>query len=137
MPKRLLMRAFMLTALVVPLVVTACHRSKPSSGLAAADSLIADTSQVVLEVENHNWSDIDIYILHDGRTHRLVTVTATKDVSIPIPAEFQGETGVFRLFVRRIGGTDSYTSDGISVRTGNTIRLTVESTLARSSVGVW
>jgi hypothetical protein len=48
-----------------------------------------------------------------------------------------GSLGVLRLAVRRIGGTDSYASEPISVRTGATLRLTVESRVATSSVAVW
>jgi hypothetical protein len=116
-----------------------CARSHPIPGttLSDAGSATASTEPVTLEVENHNWSDINIYVLHDGRRDRLTTVTAAKDVSMALPAQFQGETGVFRLTIYRIGGRDSYTTDPISIRTGNTVRLTVESDLQRTSVGVW
>jgi len=96
-----------------------------------------DGPPIVLEVENHNWSDINIYIEHDGRKNRLTSVTATRDATIEIPKRYQGETGILRLIVYRIGGQDSYRSDAISIRTGDTVRLTVESDLQRSSVGVW
>ena len=114
----------------------ACHRSRPS-GRVTAPATTVDTGTVMLEVENHNWSDVDLYVLHDGRTNRLGMVTAAKDALIPVPVAFQGEIGVFQLVARRIGGTDSYTSEPISVRTGNTVRFTIESKLTRSSVGVW
>jgi broad specificity phosphatase PhoE len=92
---------------------------------------------VVLEVENHNWSDIVVYVSHDGIVTRLTQVTANTNTSVPVPSYLVGSLGVLRLGVRRIGGTDSYASEPISIRTGSTLRLTVESRVATSSVAVW
>jgi hypothetical protein len=113
----------------------ACARPHPASNLTPEQS--PSGGPVVLEVENHNWSDINIYVLHDSRRHRLTTVTAATDLSIELPLAYQGETGVFRLVIYRIGGRDSFTTEPISIRTGYTVRLTVESDLQRTSVGVW
>jgi hypothetical protein len=134
-PVAILMTVCAATAFATALA--ACARPVKTAGLAEAAPPQGDTTSVVLEIDNHNWSDINVYILHDGRRHRFTTVTATKDVSLVIPRSLQGETGVFRLAVYRIGGRDSFTSEPISTRTGYTIRLTVESDLKRSSVGVW
>jgi broad specificity phosphatase PhoE len=105
----------------------------------AADSTEAarPVESLVLEVENHNWSDIVVYVAHDGVISRLTLVTANTNTSLPIPPHLVGSLGVLRLAVRRIGGTDSYASEPISVRTGSTLRLTVESRVATSSVAVW
>ena len=92
---------------------------------------------VVLDVENHNWADVVLYVLHDGRQTRLTQVAAAHDLSIEIPPQLQGETGMIRLAVRRIGGRDSYVSESISLRGGPSVRLTIESNIGRSSVGVW
>ena len=92
---------------------------------------------VVLEVENHNWSDIVVYLSHDGILTRFAQVTANTNASLPVPPYLVGSLGVVRLRVRRIGGTDSYASEPISIRTGSTLRLTVETRVATSSVAVW
>ena len=92
---------------------------------------------LLLEVENHNWSDIVVYVSHDGVVTRLGQVTGSTTTSLPLPPYLIGTLGVVRLGVRRIGGTDSYASEPISVRTGSTLRLTVESRVATSSVAVW
>ena len=94
-------------------------------------------SQLVLEVENHNWSDIIIYVVHDGRRTRLTSVTATRNSSLIIPANMIGQVGNLQLVARRVGAYDRYISQSISVRTGLTIVLTLESDLSRSSVAVW
>jgi hypothetical protein len=103
----------------------------------AADPPAPPAVPVVLDVENHNWSDVVLYVVHDGRQTRLTQVVAAHDLSIEIPPELQGQMGVIRLAVRRIGGRDSYLSESISLRGGQSVRLTIESNLTRSSVGVW
>ena len=98
---------------------------------------LTSDSQLVLEVENHNWSDIIIYVVHDGRRTRLTSVTATRNSSLIIPANLVGQVGNLQLVARRVGAYDRYVSQTISVRTGSTIVLTLESDLSRSSVAVW
>jgi hypothetical protein len=107
-----------------------------------ADSLASATPEttaepVVLEVENHNWADVVLYVLHDGVQTRFTQVAAAHNVSIEIPARLQGQMGVIRIAARRIGGTDSYVSQAISLRGSSAVRLTIESSLNHSSVGVW
>jgi hypothetical protein len=92
---------------------------------------------VILDVENHNWADVVLYVVHDGRQTRLTSVGAAHDLSVEIPPQMQGAMGIIRLAVRRIGGRDSYLSESISLRGGPSVRLTIESNISRSSVGVW
>ena len=99
--------------------------------------LALTTEPVVLEVENHNWADIVLYVVHDGVQTRFAQVAAAHNVSIEIPTKLQGQMGVIRIAARRIGGTDSYLSQAISLRGGSAVRFTIESSLNRSSVGVW
>jgi hypothetical protein len=98
---------------------------------------VATPEVVVLEVENHNWADVVLYIVHDGVQTRFTQVAAAHDLSVEIPARLQGQMGVIRLAVRRIGGTDSFLSQAISLRGSSAVRFTIESSLSRSSVGVW
>jgi hypothetical protein len=78
-----------------------------------------------------------LYVVHDGQQTRLTNVGAAHDVSVEIPPQLQGQMGIIRLAVRRIGGRDSYLSESISLRGGPSVRLTIESNISRSSVGVW
>src|SRR5438067_2084174 len=92
---------------------------------------------VTLEVENHNWSDVTVFIIHDGVQTRIGQVTAAQNVAIEIPPELQGQMHQVQLAARRIGGTDSFVSQQISLRGNSAIRFTIESDLRRSTVGVW
>jgi hypothetical protein len=116
-------------------IVPACSRSVPVEVAKLADAVQA--TPIVLEVENHNWADIVLYVVHDGVHTRFAQVAATHNVSMKIPPQLHGQMGVIRIAARRIGGTDSFVSQAISLRGNASVRFTIESNLARSSVGVW
>ncbi len=120
------------------IVGCAAHRggSSSPSALASEDSA-PPLDSLVLEIENHNWSDIVVYALHDGMLSRLTQVTAGRSVSVPLLPHHVGAMGMLRLAVHPIGGSSDYTSETVSLRTGSTVRLTVESSVSRSSVAVW
>lgn len=123
-----------------------------SSHSKAAEEPLPD-NVLALEVENHNWSDVIIYVLHDGSRTRFVDVAATKSLTRSIPLQLIGSNGTVQLLVHRIGGhddtfasiggpqfaraPDDYLSPVVSVRTGVTIALTLEDNLQRSTLGVW
>lgn len=116
----------------VSLATTACAtaHTKPVDEPLPAD-------QLALEVDNHNWSDVLIYIVHDGFRSRLVQVTAARSLTQSIPRSLVGSDQTVQFLAHRIGGVDDYLSPQISVRTGYTLSLTLESDLRRSSLGVW
>jgi len=110
------------------------HRFDDNPQLAEPQAV---SGPVVLEVENHNWSDVVLFVIHDGRTHRLAQIAAARDQTFEIPSHLIGDAGTIRLSLHRIGGRDDYNTEPISIRTGNTIRLTIEGKLEHSSIGVW
>ena len=123
-----------LLTLVLTAAVVGCAAHHAASRSAdSADPL----KNFVLEVENHNWSDIVVFVVHDGRVTRLTQVTAGQQVSLPLLPRHVGSAGIVRLAVHPIGGSSDYTSESISLRTGSTLRLTVESNVLKSSVAVW
>jgi len=131
-------RVTLASCFIVSGLLLACARQHPvtTESLAEASETIA-AERVVLEVENHNWADVVLYVVHDGVQTRFTQVAAAHNLSIEIPPRLQGQMGVIRIAARRIGGTDSYVSQAISVRGGSAVRLTIESSLNHSSVGVW
>src|ERR1700738_4529516 len=92
---------------------------------------------VMLQVENHNWSDVVLFIIHDGPPSPSAPIAAAKDGSFESPPRFLGDQGNIRLGLHRVGGRDDYRTEVVSVRTGDTIRLTIEGKLEHSSIGVW
>ena len=130
-------RSNVAACLTVSLLLMGCahHRSLETVPQLAEPQPIS--GPVVLEVENHNWSDVVVFVIHDGRTHRLAQIAAARDQSFEIPTHLIGDQGLIRLGLHRIGGRDDYRTEAVSVRTGNTIRLTIEGKLEHSSIGVW
>ncbi len=122
--------------IVFTAVLPACSHSKPVKDYEALEPA-APPSPIVLEVENHNWADVVLYVVHDGVQTRFAQVAAAHNVSIEIPPSLQGQMGIIKIAARRIGGTDSFVSQAISLRGNSAVRFTIESNLNRSSVGVW
>ena len=132
----LVRRTILASCLIAVAFLSACARRHAITEEPALVTLpLADP--VVLEVENHNWADVVLYVVHDGVHTRFAQVAAAHNVSMKIPPQLQGQMGVIRIAARRIGGTDSFVSQAISIRGSSAVRFTIESTLARSSVGVW
>jgi hypothetical protein len=130
------MRVFrMIVAIALAATLGGCRGSQFPEDV--VPELAGDPLTVTLQVQNNNWADVIIYVVHDGQRSRLNSVTATKNSSIVIPPNMIGQVGNLQLVARRVGGNDRYVSQPISVRTGTTIVLTLESDLKRSSVAVW
>jgi hypothetical protein len=117
--------------------LSACAHPIPVAKNEAPEPALAPLPPIVLEVENHNWADVILFVVHDGIQTRFAQVAAAHNLSIPIPERLQGQMGVIKIAARRIGANDTYLSQAISVRGSSAVRFTIESTLARSSVGVW
>jgi hypothetical protein len=130
-------RTIVASYLVVASLLSACAGRNHAKLEDEAEALQPFSGPVILEVENHNWSDVILFIIHDGRTQRFAQIAAAKDGSFEIPPRFIGDQGTIRLGLHRVGGRDDYRTEAVSVRTGNTIRLTIEGKLEHSSVGVW
>jgi len=131
-------RTTLASCFIVSCLLLACAGRHPvtTDSLAEASETIA-AQPVVLEVENHNWADVILYVVHDGVQTRFTQVAAAHNLSIEIPPRLQGQMGVIRIAARRIGGTDSFVSQAISLRGNSAVRVTIESSLSHSSVGVW
>ncbi len=129
-------RTTIASCLIALAFLTACARRHTIPEEPSAETQ-APLDPVVLEVENHNWADVVLYVVHDGVHTRFAQVAAAHNVSMKIPPQLQGQMGVIRIAARRIGGTDSFVSQAISLRGSSAVRFTIESSLSRSSVGVW
>jgi hypothetical protein len=89
-----------------------------------------------LEVENHNWSDIVIYLVRGTQRQRLGMVNALSSTVFTFPYRRLGSSGDARFSAHVIGGA-GYTSESVLVQPGQTLKWTLESDLARSSLAVY
>jgi hypothetical protein len=120
---------------------TACHSRSPSASSAASPVPTTDgpdtASAVALEIANHNWSDVIIYVLRDGQPSRIGIATAASATSFRLPRRMLGPAGDIRLWGRRIGARDAAFTETVVVQPGQWIEWTLESDLSRSAVGVY
>ena len=91
---------------------------------------------VDLEVENHNWSDVVIYLVRGTQRQRLGMVNALSSTVFTFPYRRLGSSGDARLSAHAIGG-GGYTSESVLVQPGQTLKWTIESDLSRSSLAVY
>jgi hypothetical protein len=129
-------RTTLASCFIAAAFLSACARRSPITE-APAPAPTSPADAVVLEVENHNWADVVLYVVHDGKHTRFAQVPGARNVSMKIPPQLQGQMGVIRIAARRIGGNDSFVSQAISLRGNSSVRFTIESSLSRSSIGVW
>jgi hypothetical protein len=115
-------------------LMTACGSRSASS--AGAKERAADT-EIAIEVENHNYSDIVIYLVRGGQSQRLGMVTGLSTAHYVFPYRRLGSSGDARLRAHPIGGPAPFTSENLYVQPGQWIKWTLENDLSRSFLGVY
>ena len=94
-------------------------------------------AELSLEVENHNWSDVVIYLLRSGQPQRIGMVTAHSTSTFVFPYRRLGASGNSRLSAYPIGGGSAFNSENLLVQPGQSIKWTLETDLSRSSLVVY
>ncbi|MGZ8755257.1 MAG: hypothetical protein ACXW15_08720 [Acidimicrobiia bacterium] len=89
-----------------------------------------------MEVENHNWNDITIYLMTGGLPHRLGMVTALSNASFAFPSHRLNTGSGVRLRALPVAGRP-FTSEPILVLPGQAIMWTLENDLDISSLSVY
>ena len=119
-------------ALLSLALVAGCH-SRPDAPSPAQPP----AEGVSLEIANHNWSDVVIYVMRDGQPSRVGIATAASATNFVLPRRMLGRAGEVQLFGRPIGGKGSAFTETVIVQPGQWIELTLESDLDRSAIGVF
>jgi len=95
------------------------------------------TAEVALEVENHGWSDIVIYLVRGTAVDRLGMVGSLSTETFVFPFRKLGVGTDVRLRAYPIGGPRAFTSENVLVQPGQWIKWTLESDLTRSFLAVY
>lgn len=90
-----------------------------------------------LRVENNNWLDVIIYVVHDGQRSRLGSATAAKTTDFSIQPTLLGQLGAIRLIADPVGETKSIASQRVVVKAGTRLVWTLDTDLSRSSLAVY
>jgi hypothetical protein len=112
---------------------TACGLLSRHDDSAGASRAHAD---VAVEVTNHNWSDITIYLVAGDRPQRLGMVTAMSNGSFAFPAHRLNTSAGVRLRALPVAGS-AFTSETILVQPGQAIQWTLENNIDTSSLSVY
>ena len=111
-------------------LLAACH-SRPG---AVPDEPV---DGVPLQISNHNWSDVVIYVVRDGFQSRLGVAAAATATSFTLPRRMLGQAGELQLFGRPIGAKGSAFTETVIVQPGQWVEWTLEDDLSRSAIGVF
>ena len=92
---------------------------------------------VTLQVTNHNFLDVTVFVLHDGQRIRMGLATGSSTQVFTIPGRLIAQSHEIVLFGQAIGSGERVRTEILTVRPGQRIEWTLETDLRRSSVGVY
>ncbi len=113
------------------LVVAGCAKRQRESGQPLP------VGPTPLRVENHNWLDVTIYVVHDGQRSRLGAATAAKTTDFAIQPQLLGQVGAIQLIADPVGSSQAITSPTVTVKEGTRLVWTLQTNLSRSSLAVY
>jgi len=93
--------------------------------------------EIALNVTNHNYLDVVVYVIHDGVRTRIGTVTGSSSTVFFLPGRLLGQGREIQLYGDAIGNDTYARTDILVVQRGQYIEWTLETDLQRSSVGVF
>jgi hypothetical protein len=119
-------------ALALPALLQGCAgRGDPGEGDEPPPNV-----EIAVEIENHNWSDVVIYLVRGTSTERLGMVGSLRTETFIFPFRRLG-VGDVRLRAYPIGGPAAFTSEHLAVQPGQMVKWTLESDLTRSFLGIY
>ncbi len=129
---------FRLRAALVALLVgaSACfifNRGKPDP----QPAFDVPAGEIALNVTNHNYLDVVVYVLHDGQQTRVGMVTGSSAALLFVPIRLLGMGHELQLYGRAIGSEAFARTQTLIIQSGQYIEWTLETDLRRSSVGVF
>jgi hypothetical protein len=95
------------------------------------------TGPTSLRIENQNWLDVTIYVVHDGQRSRLGAATAARTTELAIPPTLLGQLGAIRLMADPVGSSQAITSPTVVVKPGTRLVWTLATDLTRSSLAIY
>jgi hypothetical protein len=133
---RLKLRRLRTAVILSATVVSACGglSGKKSSD---PDAPTGRSGDIPLQVVNHHWLDVTIYVIHDGQRTRLGVAGGSAQTRMVVPTGLLGVGRQLQLYGDPIGSPERAITEVIIVQPGQFIEWLLESGLARSTVGVY
>ncbi|GAC1515099.1 MAG: hypothetical protein NVS1B4_04510 [Gemmatimonadaceae bacterium] len=120
-----------LLALILPAGCGRTARARSPDGISPRSGVCCTVT-----VDNKNWQDVVVYVVHNGTRTRLGTVTAASQMTFAIRAMALSGSGSLRFLGHPIGVPTSFLSEAILVQEGQAIVWELESGLERSMLSV-
>ena len=95
------------------------------------------SGDVPLQVVNHHWLDVTVYVIHDGQRTRVGVAGGTAETQMVLPSRLLGVGRDIQLYGDPIGSSDQAITEVLVVQPGQYIEWSLEWGLERSSVGVY
>jgi len=92
---------------------------------------------VTLQVTNHNFLDVTVFVLHEGQRIRMGLAIGSSTQSFTIPGRLVAQSHEIALLGQAIGSIARVRTELLTVHPGQRIEWTLETDLRRSSVGVY
>ena len=127
-------RRLLLPGWVILAALGAC--AGKTEGEAETPTVAANTP-VGLEVENHGWADVVVYLVRGSAEERLDTVGSLNSTVFTFPFHRLGTGNDARLKADPIGSDRAYYSEDIHMQPGQSLKWTLEADLTRSFLGVY
>ncbi len=123
---------------LVASAVSACARVVQLAGGPATDLALIDpdSSTVTFAIDNRNWTDVVVWLAHDGVKTRLGTIRSANVQTFQVPTAWTGRSRALQLVAHAIGAPDDFTSETFSVQLGQTVTWMLQVELARSSLSI-
>ncbi len=90
-----------------------------------------------VQVTNHNWRDVRVFVVRARTRFRLGTVTSMNSREYVLPRTRLPEGAVVQILVEVIGTTDYVITNPIRIESGMVIDYTIELALSHSSWVTW
>jgi|SRR4051812_33467703 hypothetical protein len=110
-------------------------RAHPSSVTPEAGADAIDSNFVDLQIDNHNWSDVVIFIVHGSTRSRLGSAHTASTTAFRFPSSFAFANSV-SLVAAPVGSPSQFESEHFRVLVGQRVYWSIESNLSRSSLVV-
>jgi hypothetical protein len=100
----------------------------------ATDPMLAD---VELQIVNHNYLDVTIYVIHDGQRSRVGVARGSANTAMVLSSRLLGAGRELRLYGDPIGSPEQAITENLVVQPGQYIEWLLETELGRSTVAVY
>jgi hypothetical protein len=126
----MLMRMRLIVIAVIAAASSACfHHHAPNESAASGPA--------TLHVDNHNWQNVDIQVVHRGIQSHLGSVNASAVTEIVFPKYLLSDLGEVQLIAHAVGTPYTIRTQVIVLKPGTEVRWTLETDLNRSTIAVY